>query len=195
MLQRSSLSSSVPADLSHSLQQSMGHRRLDALQEILWLPATFQQYMLFLLVFGVIVAGMMVQIWLTVQTAEDRRTLRQLHAEYARIEQENSELVYAITTRTSLQRVKETAAQLQYIPATTRVYVRLHEVDAGTPTAALALAGEASPALYAPVAADPSSAQTSVPVPVVDDIGQTLDAWRRAVQGGIDQLVAAVTGR
>ncbi|MBW7885915.1 MAG: hypothetical protein H3C34_25450 [Caldilineaceae bacterium] len=173
----------------------MGHRRLDALQEILWLPATFQQYMLFLLVFGVIVAGMMVQIWLTVQTAEDRRTLRQLHAEYARIEQENSELVYAITTRTSLQRVKETAAQLQYIPATTRVYVRLHEVDAGTPTAALALAGEASPALYAPVAADPSSAQTSVPVPVVDDIGQTLDAWRRAVQGGIDQLVAAVTGR
>ncbi|MCB0058527.1 MAG: hypothetical protein KDE45_15930, partial [Caldilineaceae bacterium] len=48
MLQRTSIPPAVPADIRESLQQTLNRRWSDVLQELLWLPETSRQYLLFL---------------------------------------------------------------------------------------------------------------------------------------------------
>lgn len=128
MLQRTSIPPAVPADIRESLQQTLSRRWSDVLQELLWLPETSRQYLLFLAIALVIAGGMMVQVWYSVRIAEARAELRALVAQQQRIERENSELIYAIATSTTLDRIRRAALQQGYKPATDRVYVRRDEV-------------------------------------------------------------------
>lgn len=128
MLERTSLPPAVPADIRESLQQTLGRRWLDVLQELLWLPESPRQYLLFVAVALVVGAGMMVQIWYAVQIAEARAELRGAVARQQQIERENGELVYAIATSTTLDRIRRAAEQQGYKPATDRVYVRRDQV-------------------------------------------------------------------
>lgn len=124
MLERSSLPTYVPTELTDSLQQTFNRRRFEVLQEMLWLPETYQQYLLLLAGTLAVGLGMLVHIWLTVQIAEARALVSQLAAESQRIERENSELIYAIANSSTLTRVEAAARQQGFRPATERVYVR-----------------------------------------------------------------------
>jgi hypothetical protein len=48
MLERSSLPTYVSTEMTDSLQQTFNRRRFEVLQEMLWLPETYQQYLLLL---------------------------------------------------------------------------------------------------------------------------------------------------
>ena len=66
---------------------------------------------------------MLLHVLLSVQIAGADFQLRQLRAEHARIERQNSELVYQIAQRSSLAQMAALAAQRGYVPATGRTYV------------------------------------------------------------------------
>ena len=46
-----------------------------------------------------------------------------MRGEYARVERQNSELVYAIAQQSSLAQMAELATQSGYVPATGRTYI------------------------------------------------------------------------
>ena len=128
MLERSTLPTYVPTELTGSLQQTFNRRRFEVMQEMMWLPETFQQYLLLLAGTLAVGLGMLVHVWLTVQIAEARLLVRQLAAESQQIEHENSELIYAIANNSTLARIEAAARQQGFRPATERVYVRRNAV-------------------------------------------------------------------
>ena len=87
MLQRSSLPTTSPAELADSLQRSLDRpfdgRRWQALQDVLPMPATWQQYLLACLALAIVLGGMWLQVLLSVQIARAEFTLRQMRSEYA----------------------------------------------------------------------------------------------------------------
>lgn len=128
MLQRSSLPSTSTAELADTLGRSFGGPLADgvrwrAWQNLLPLPATWQQYVLACLALAVVLGGMLMHVLLSVQIARADFQLRQMQSEYARIERQNSELVYQITQRSSLAHMAQLAAEQGYVPATGRTYV------------------------------------------------------------------------
>jgi hypothetical protein len=127
MLQPSSLPTTSPAEIADSLQRSLDRpfdgRRWRALQEVLPVPSTWQQYVLACLAIGVVAGGLCLQVLLSVQIARAESTLRQMRSEYARVERQNSELVYAIAQQSSLAQMANLATQHGYVPATGRTYV------------------------------------------------------------------------
>jgi hypothetical protein len=146
MLQRSSLPTTSPAEIADTLQRTLdrtldgapfdgatwGGRRWQALQDLLPLPVTWQQYALSCLALAIVVGGLCLQVLLSVQIARAEYTLRQLRSDYARVERQNSELVYAIAQQSSLSHMASLAAQNGYVPATGRTYVvrRLQDTEA-----------------------------------------------------------------
>ena len=189
MLQRTSIPSTVPADIRESLQQTLGRRWSDVLQELLWLPETARQYLLFLAVALLIAGGMTLQVWYSVQIGEARAELRHLAVQQQRIERENSELIYAIATGTTLDRIRRAALQQGYKPATKREYIRRDEIVA---TAILELGQEALPA--APHASHELPATTSSPATgPLDAAGRALGAsglWLQDATAQAQQSIA-----
>lgn len=148
MFERSTLPSTVSTEISGSLQHTLGRRWVSVLQEMLWLPENFQQYLLLLAATLLVGAGMMIQVWLKVQVTEERYLLAKLAAQQQRIEWETSEIVFAIANATSLRQIEQAAIAQGYRPVTRRVYVRRDELPVlYFPAASLA-----------PGAAEPSSA-------------------------------------
>ena len=94
----------------------------------------------------VIGAGIVVQVLLTVQIAEAESTVRTLRSEYQWIQFENSELIHQIATRSSLLQVQQRAADLGYIPATSRTFVYRSEVPAIGPAATITTLPDAASA-------------------------------------------------
>ena len=131
MLQRSSLPTTSPAEIADSLQRTFdgpfsgpfSGRRWQALQDVLPMPVTWQQYMLACLALTIVVGGMWLQVLLSVQIARSEFTLRQMRGEYARVERQNSDLVFAISQQSSLAHMAELATQSGYVPATGRTYI------------------------------------------------------------------------
>ena len=146
MLQRSSLTTPTATDIAGSLQQTLERSALRSLQNTLQLPETWQQYMTMLGVLLVIGAGIVVQVLLTVQIAEAESTVRTLRSEYQWIQFENSELIHQIATRSSLLQVQQRAADLGYIPATSRTFVYRSEVPAIGPAATITTLPDAASA-------------------------------------------------
>ena len=124
MLERSSLPTYVSTEITDSLQQSFNRRRFEVLQEMLWLPETYQQYLLLLIGTLAVGLGMFVHVWLNVRIAEERVLVSQFIAESQQIERENSEVIYAIANSLTLGKVEEAALQQGFRPATERAYVR-----------------------------------------------------------------------
>jgi len=188
MLQRTSIPPAVPADIRESLQQTLSRRWSDVLQELLWLPESPRQYLLFLVITFVVAGGMMVQVWYSVQIAEARAELRALAAQQQRIERENGELIYAIAMSTTLDRIRRAALQQGYKPATDRVYVRRDEaVTAAIP----GLGQEALP----PVALAPHESPGKAPPATgpLDAAGRALSAssaWLQDATAQAQQSIA-----
>jgi hypothetical protein len=140
MLQRSSLPTTSPAEIADSLQRTLDGpftgRRWQALQDILPMPVTWQQYMLACLILTIVIGGMWLQVLLSVQIARAEFTLRQMRSEYARVERQNGELVYAISQQSSLAHMAELATQSGYVPATGRTYILRGQHSADLPAAA-----------------------------------------------------------
>ncbi len=183
MLQRSSLPTTSPAELADSLQRSLDRpfdgRRWQALQDVLPMPATWQQYLLACLALAIVLGGMWLQVLLSVQIARAEFTLRQMRSEYARVERQNSELVYAISQQSSLAQMAELATQSGYVPATGRTYL---------------VRGEP---LVASLAAAAVEAAAHNPVPTIDRLEPTanwLDQTRQWWQN-LQQSMSTATGQ
>jgi hypothetical protein len=127
MLQRSSLPTTSSAEIADSLQRSLDRpfagRRWQSLQDVFPMPETWQQYVLACLAIGMVVGGMGLQVLLSAQIARAELTLQQMRGEYARVERQNSQLVYAIAQQSSLAEMAELATQNGYVPATSRTYI------------------------------------------------------------------------
>jgi len=178
MFERSTLPSTVSTEISGSLQHTLGRRWVSALQEMLWLPENFQQYLLLLAATLLVGAGMMTQVWLKVQVTEERYLLAKLAAQQQRIERENSEIVFAIANATSLRQIEQAAIAQGYRPVTRRVYVRRDEL----------------PTLYSPVASIAPGA--TEPSPAFEDQSVDRNAAeknRQAVRSSsLEEFIAAV---
>lgn len=130
MLQRSSLTTPTATEIAGTLQQTLERSALRSLQNLLQLPESWQQYLVLLGVIALIGAGIVTQVLLTAQIAEAESTLRSLRSEYQWIQYENSELIHQIATRSSLAQIQRRAADLGYIPATSRTFVYRSDVPA-----------------------------------------------------------------
>ncbi len=195
MLQRSSLPTTSPAEIADSLQRTLDGpftgRRWQALQDVLPMPVTWQQYMLACLALTIVIGGMWLQVLLSVQIARAEFTLRQMRSEYARVERQNSELVYAISQQSSLAHMAELATQSGYVPATGRTYIVRGQHCCATCRAARP--GTAEPAALNPV---PAPDRRLVPTP--DWLDQTRLWWQnlqQSVSTATGQLWRDITGR
>ncbi len=177
MLQRSSLPSAVSTEITDSLQRTFNRHWLDVLQEVLWLPENYRQYLIVLAVSLVIGAGMMTQVWLSVQIAEQRYLLRTLDAQRQQIERENSEIIYAIANMTSLRQIEQSALVQGYKPTTARKFVRRDELVRssvpGLSTATAPVPEVTHRPAIAEQAASPPAVQTSS---WIDAVGRGLGA-------------------
>jgi hypothetical protein len=199
MLQRSSLPTTSPAEIADSLQRSLDRpfdgasfsgRRWQALQGVLPLPVTWQQYVLACLALAIVIAGLCLQVLLSVQIARSGYTLRQLRSDYARVERQNSELIYAIAQQSSLDQMASLALQNGYVPSTGRTYV------VRRPVANAAAPAGATLAALPPVAS--SSPSAGRPAPAPSWLDQTYQWWQElqhSVTTVTGQLWRDVTGR
>ncbi len=194
MLQRSSLPTTSPAEIADSLQRTFDGplsgpfrgRRWQAVQDVLPLPATWQQYVLACLALTIVIGGMWLQVLLSVQIARSEFTLRQMRSEYARVERQNSELIYAIAQQSSLAHMADLATQYGYVPATGRTYLVRGQDAAALP----ALASE-------PAALIPGPAPDRL-APTGDWLDQTRQWWQnlqQSVSTATGQLWRDITGR
>ena len=207
MLQRSSLPTTSPAEIADSLQRTLDGpfsgpftgRRWQAIQDVLPMPATWQQYLLACLALTIVVGGMWLQVLLSVQIARSEFTLRQLRGEYARVERQNSELIFTISQQSSLAHMAELATQSGYVPATGRTYLVRDQHAAELPSAVAPLvpALAAAPALAEPAARNPVPA-SGRPEPMPGWLEQTRLWWQdlqQSVTTATGQLWRDISGR
>jgi hypothetical protein len=191
MLQRSSLPTTSPAEIADSLQRTLDRpfdgRRWQALQDVLPIPTTWQQYLLACLALIIVIGGMWLQVLLSVQIARAELSLRQMRNEYARVERQNSELIYAIAQQSSLAQMAELAAQDGYVPATGHTYV-----VRGQHLADLLAAASIEPAARNPV---PTSNRLGSTPSWLDRTRQWWQDVQQSVNTATGQLWRDVTGR
>ncbi len=202
MLQRSSLPSTSTAEIADSLGRSLAPRAWDSrrwqtLQNLLPLPVTWQQYLLACLALGVVLGGLLLHVLLSVQIARADFQLRQMRAEYARVERQNGELVYQIAQRSSLAQMAKLAAEQGYVPATGRTYAVRSSATAADP-----VRGDISPqpALPAPTrsatpADEASAATAAAPSPWLEPVQHWWQEAGRAAGAVAAQLWHDITGR
>jgi hypothetical protein len=88
---------------------------------------------------------MCLQVLLSVEIADRELILRQLRSDYARVERQNSELVYAIAQQSSLGQMAKLAAQSGYVPATDRTYIVRRPTDSAGAPSMTSLTGSLAP--------------------------------------------------
>jgi hypothetical protein len=203
MLQRDSLPTVVPTDISDSLQRTLDRRWSDVLQEILWLPDNYRQYLIVLVVSLAIGAGMMMQVWLSMQIAEQRYLLRELTEKRQQIERENSEIVYAIANTTSLRQIEQSALAQGYRPTINRKYIRRDELAVSSaPSIAEIPAQPMSEAPGRPSFTEKVLTPSTQSSDLIDAVGRGLGAageWleqqARSASGALGGLAAGFTER
>jgi hypothetical protein len=203
MLQRDSLPTVVSTDISDSLQRTFNRHWSDMLQETLWLPENYRQYLIVLVVSLTIGAGMMTHVWLSVQIAEQRYLLRELTEKHQQIERENSEIVYAIANTTSLRQIEQSALAQGYRPTINRKYIRRDELAVSSVSGmARDSVQPMSETLGRPTVAERVSAPSTQSNDLIDAVGRGLGAageWleqqARATSGAVGGLTAGLTER
>jgi Tfp pilus assembly protein PilX len=114
----SSVSASVSAELTHSLQQTLTAPRLRPVDELLGLPTTLRGFLLFVLATLLVCAGMALLVLTSIQIFQLRQQIATLQEHYRAIERENAELVWQIAEHTALPTVHRRALELGYdVPA------------------------------------------------------------------------------
>jgi hypothetical protein len=200
MLQRSSLPSTSTAEIADTLGRSLAERawaggRWQAIQDWLPLPTTWRQYLLACLALAVVMGGMLLHILLSVQIAHADLQLRQMRETYARVERQNSELVYQIAQRSSLAHMAQLAAQQGYVPATGRTYAVRPDAVAIDP-----VRGDLSPQAVTPAAqrqpAPGAGSAAGAAAPTwQEQIGRWWQDAGRAAGAATTQLWRDITGR
>lgn len=197
MLQRSSLPSTSTAEIADTLQRSLRERAWDsgrwqALQDWLPLPTTWQQYLLACLALGVVCGGLLLHVLLSVQIARADFQLRQMRAEYARIERQNSELVYQIAQQSSLAQMAALAAQQGFAPASGRTYALRSTAVAADPVRS-DISPQAPPP--APHAAPGQPGADLAPPTWLEQTGRWWHDSQQAAAAAASQLWRDITGR
>jgi hypothetical protein len=190
MLERSSLPTYVSTEITDSLRLTLNRRRFEVLQEMLWLPETYQQYLLLLAGALAVGLGMIVHVWLNVQATEERVLLRQLAAERQQIERENSEVIYAIANALTLAKVEDAALQQGFRPATERVYVRRDAVTGADLTSVAGRLAATEPSLATAVPGEVSAARSDF----LDAVGRGLGAAGEWLQQRAATTTQAIGG-
>jgi hypothetical protein len=114
----SSVSASVSAELTHSLQQTLTAPRLRPVDELLGLPTTLRGFVLFVLAAALVCAGMGLLVMSSIQIFQAHQQIATLQQHYRAVERENAELVWEIAQHTSLTTVQRRALELGYeVPA------------------------------------------------------------------------------
>lgn len=203
MLQRDSLPTVVPTDISDSLQRTFDRRLSDVLQEILWLPENYRQYLIVLVVSLAIGAGMTTHVWLSVQIAEQRYLLRELTEKRQQIERENSDIVYAIANATSLRQIEQSALAQGYRPTINRKYIRRDELAISSIVSMEGVSVQSAPETPGRSAvAERVLAPSTQSSALIDAVGRGLGAageWveqqAQAASGVVGGLMAGLTER
>jgi hypothetical protein len=200
MLQRSGFPASTAPEVTSELNPTLartvqrGWRRLAL--PLAWLPETWPQFFTLLAIVLGIAAGLAVQIYQSVEIAHTQIELRGLQAEYERIERQNGDLIFAIASRTALNRIYAEAERQGFVPATGRVYVRpdlLAESTAPVPGSdapvsqmiPAAQAADRAAAIPAGAVGAPAAGAGGWQEQLTEAVraaGQSFDVWRRSLQ-------------
>ena len=150
MLQRGTMPtvSNTTAELSESWQESIRGEWATTARAAAHLPKTPREFMIYCMGLLLIASGLGLHIFLSVQILDARVQIQQINAEIERIERVNSEIVYATTLHTSVDKMVQRAMANGYVYTTERKYV-----DRGT------LFGPTATGASGPATAEASSGQ------------------------------------
>ncbi len=126
MLQPSAIPTSVSSELTESLQQTLSPERLRTLKALgisIPLPSNLRHFIFFVLAVGLVCTAMTMQILLSIQIWQTTAKVERLKAEYRKIEQQNTALVWEIAQKSTLENVQQRANALGYSIALNRHYV------------------------------------------------------------------------
>ncbi|MBX3051172.1 MAG: hypothetical protein KF753_06860 [Caldilineaceae bacterium] len=143
MFQNSALPS-VSVDITRNIAGSLPRMRawqgLARLDQILPLPNSFREYLVWLLMMTGTAALAVLQVWASLQISQAQTDVNLLRSQYALAEQENAQLLWEISHFTTLDRVQTEAASAGFVPTLKRRYVKSDTVAAPSPDPALAVA-------------------------------------------------------
>lgn len=155
------------------------HEWIGLLDRYLRLPNSFQSFSVYLLGLALVFVGATLHVMVAAQIMQAKYELADLKREYAAVEQQNSELIFIISRDTNLNRIRERALAMGYVPITDREYVVLQD------NAKQAAAADQK-AQVPQYGAAPVQAQVSEPVQAAASADATpLRQWERFLRGEI----------
>lgn len=126
MFQNSALPS-VSADITQTITGSLPRLRawegLARLDQLLPLPRTFREYVVWLLMMAGVAALALLQISVNLQISQTQAEASLLQRQYLLLEQENAQLLWEISHFTTLERVQSEAVAAGFVPTLKRRYV------------------------------------------------------------------------
>ncbi len=125
MLQRGTMPtvSNTTAELSESWQETIRGEWATTARAAAHLPKTPREFMIYCVGLLLIASGLSLHVFLSVQILDARVQIQQINAEIERIERVNSEIVYATTLHTSVDKMVRRAEANGYVYTTERKYV------------------------------------------------------------------------
>ncbi len=125
MLQRGTMPtvSNTTAELSESWQESIRGEWSTTARAAAHLPKTPREFMIYCVGLLLIACGLGLHVFISVQILDARMQIQQINAEIERIERVNSEIVYATTLHTSVDKMVRRAKANGYVYTTERKYV------------------------------------------------------------------------
>lgn len=113
--------SAIPVDLPAPGPRTSILQGLGRVEQIL--PRTPREYLLWTLVMGVVAGLAALQVAVTLQVHQARQELFALQQEFGRIERDNAQLLWQIGQYTTLERVAQEAARMDFRPTLKRTYL------------------------------------------------------------------------
>lgn len=187
MFQNSALPS-VSVDITQTITGSLPRLRawegLARLDQMLPLPRTFREYLVWLLMMAGVTALALLQISVTLQISQTQAEANLLQRQYVLLEQENAQLLWEISHFTTLERVQSEAVAAGFVPTLNRRYVPADSSTAFVPAVGpdTALAAGSQPESRAlPVADGPETG--ALDVSLLPDLWDDLAlAWAEKTQ-------------
>jgi hypothetical protein len=123
MVRNQIITSSVSAELGHSIHGTLNGARLRIRGLPIGLPENIRSFLLLLATVTLACIGLASYVSISVEIFETKQLIQRLEGQYQAAERQNSELIWAITGYTSLAEVEQRALALGYEVAQTRFYV------------------------------------------------------------------------
>lgn len=137
MFQNSALPS-VSVDITQTISGSLPRLRawqgLARLDQLLPLPRSFREYLVWVVMMAGVTVLALLQISVTLQISQVEADAQLLKSQYVRIEQRNAELLWQISHFTTLERVQSEAVAAGFVPALHRRYVAVDSSISVAPT-------------------------------------------------------------